>query len=679
MRCFGRTDQGLAYSNTALGTLRNRLLLDVLLELDPLHVQSHQRIILETASACPDAAWAFLGLGQTHGAERKLYLEPQTTVDFALSVNLAIKLIHLLPAPLSNDTLSPRSISRGSLTRGISHADSSVRLSSLMLLLALLQRFAHGLPPELLLAAREILPDYRTLYNGWRTNVLRDEESAFLEHCYLEITRHYTGTLRLGELMVMEMVKVGDIWKALTSEIDDEKPIRRYGEQLVPVAINLLTVLDPLVLLADQASLVTLSDLAKVGRDICPDELISWLEGWVLKVGFTRDKRYAHFVCTEIHLQDKILQALFDLIHVPLIFSQDTDPLLAYFNLVPSAVPDQPIAPESQSIPMTMEVEVAPLVPSVASDVRSSLEASSLFPHEGRLMASNAISLVNSACALVRRKTLFSSYASILPDAQSVAPASYEELIDLLLNHHDCPTWLSLLAKALVEEGEEEEKNEKRQNDGKREQRLDLRLLVESGILGLAIIGLSLEDLGLRRLSHLILTRYTDLLTKSRLRERQQLSLILTALSAHASPDNPLAPMARPAVYLHALALPVMLHPEHALYRPLNELFLSSPIVGAAEASRRFLFDANEGWQRIVQWTLLWLEAAIGREGRAVEACQMGALHVPENLFTLLLGTGLELATRELACRILTCLVEGKGAPAPAWISTTLDFIRRHP
>lgn len=678
IRCFGKTDQGLAYSNTALGILRNRLLLDVLLELDPLHVESHQRIIQETASACPDAAWAFLSLTQTHGAERKLCLEPQATVDFALSVNLTIKLIHLLPAPLSNDTLIPRSISRGLLTRGISHADSAVRLSSLMLLLALLQRFAHGLLPELLLAAREVLPDYRTLYNGWRANALRDEESAFVEHCYLEITRHYISTLQLGDLLVLEMVKTGDIWKALDPEAGDKQARRWYGEQLAPVAINLLKVLDPLLLLVDQSALATLTDLVRVGQKTCPDELSSWLEGWVLKVGFARERRYAHFVCEETSLQDKILPALSDLINTPLVFSQDTDPILVYFNLAPSAVPDQLMASESQAIPMIMELGVPSLsAPLILPGFQRSFEVASLL-HDDRFMASSAISLVNSACALVRRKALFSSYAAILPDIQWTAPNSYEELIDLLVNYHDCPTWLSLLAKALVEEEEEKEKEKK---DVTREQQLDLRLLVESGILGLAIIGLSLEDLLLRRLSHLILTRYTGLLGKSRIREHRQLSLILTALSIHISPDSPLAPMARPVAYFHAMALPVMLYPEHALYRPLNELFLSSPIVSAAEASRRLLFDANEGWQRMVHWALLWLEAAIGREGRAAGACQISALHIPENLFTLLLGTGLEPATRELARKLLVCLAEGKDAPvpAPAWISITLDFIRRHP
>ena len=635
IKCFPAPNTGLCYSTDDgdIRILRNKLLYDLIRDLNPVDNARHQTVVLETIKHCPDVAWLFLASG-------RLSLDPQPTLNFALSVNLAIKLLSFIPGGTVPETLLPKSISKNSLTKGLSHADISVRLATASLLLASLQRIATFSKTEFKGATCNFLPDFKTVYNCWRQNIVNDEETDLLELCFLGIVNLYIE-LEL-DTSGSDMIRTIDLCKNKLPSND-----------LVVAALKLCIALNPLRLLSNNDAVSDITALLKAGSQ---HDVVKVVSAWIDATGISNDPNLARFISQRPELYQLFVAGLYEIYSQPLIFDSPVDPLRHYLNrevgyLDYASAENLEREPVLCADPPTDEQHIIDAVVPNTQTLNSKDKESSV-------LASDAVIFLNWLCNQVSRNRIISSLSKLDPNTVPRQKVDeFSKLLQYLLDEFDCTIWLHVLAAALCHE---EAKN------------IDLRALVDSGVICYAIVSLSINDIGLRRMAHLILNRYCSLLAESRVKERQQLQMVLTALAVHLSPEAPLAPQSRLTVLFHALALFVMLRPDHALYRSLNELFLGSLQVTPGIVVTRLLFDTNDHWAQCIHWTLVWLDVTIGPDGRHAVLEEFEKLHLVDNLATLTLSRGIELNTRKLAIKILENLQRQKQRP---WLRTFIDLL----
>jgi len=311
IKCFPVPGAGLCYSTKGgdIKVLRNKLLYDLIGDLNPIDNARHQTVVFETTKHCPDVAWAFLASG-------RLSLDPQPTLDFALSVNLAIKLLSSMPGGASPEALMPKSVSKNSLTKGISHADTSVRLATASLLTVSLRRIATFSKTEPKGAACNSLPDFKTVYNCWRQNVANDEEAGLLELCFLGIVDFY---IELGlDAGGSDMIRVVDLCKNGAPSND-----------LAAAALKICIVLNPLRLLSSHDAVSDITTLLKAGSR---QEAMKVVTAWADATGITSDPNLARFIGQRPELYRPFVAGLYEIYSKPLIFNPSVDPLWSYLS-----------------------------------------------------------------------------------------------------------------------------------------------------------------------------------------------------------------------------------------------------------------------------------------------------------------------------------------------------------
>lgn len=629
-RCFGTANKGLCYPADPYTLLRNRLLADIVALLD-LSNDNVREFAVELMRSCPDVAWHVL-------TSNRFSLDLSNSTSFALGVSLAIKLLALCSAgpSIPADGLFPKTISRSTLTRAIGHEDPLIKFNALMLLVALLKRCPDppggpsGRNP-----VRTFVPDFRSVLQSWRQKGTQGEGDGqevgevteLIERCFLEIIYHYLR-LALSE-DAAAMLTAADIWKSGASA------------EVATAALQVCEYLNPVTLLNTRESVKILTDLCQQSPEMPRARTI---ERWIIDSGASEDLKVARHLSRRTDCIDAVLLAIHDIYQKPLMFPAGHDPLCSSMAIDPADL-EVPASSSSE------EEEEEELEQGKTADAKSLAEnpAKRRRVQEINLdtvlelpLGDGPISLIHGVLSKVRRVQILESLSDISPASvmHSRAPASNEDLIKALVWDLDFCTWLRLLASGLSEEDAS--------------QKIDLRLLADSGVMGFPIIGLSVADESLRRLSHLVLSRFTDMLQASRVKERRQLVMLLTALAAQQTTSAPFAPLARGLAYFYAEALPVMLRPDHPLYRPLLELHLAESILSLTTVFTRLFFDTNDEWCRQIGWLVGTLDRAAGRAGQFVGSCGFEALHVADNLAVLLQSTGVEYSVRKLAERLLT-------------------------
>lgn len=608
---FSTRNKGLCYPSEPVNVLRNKLLYDLIVDLDPLNTDQGN-FTIELVANCPDVAWAYLISG-------KMSFEPSPSIDFALTVALAIKMFNLLPitAQTPPDAIIPRTLHRGSLSKGLQHEDRMVRFNTLLLMLAILRRFNGNILEIHCPALNNGLPDFRTLYNSWRqhpTDISTDEEE-FLEQCYLEvITLYYTFDL-----------------------VDPDAPIIRMSDFCKNVdrpdvsnsIVELLKTQNPIMIISSISDVDMLMEvISTASKQLVPELLSFWL--------YTRElasMAIARCLCKDASLWRQLLMAIHDIYHMPLLFPPGQDPLLQYLRM------DAPLL-EVDTLPMEEIKEQHLTPPAYQVPTVIPTEEEYLSTVRSKISASSPVNFLNSLFAVAKRSRVMDSWSFISPSTPSNVhlPMDLEELLRSLLIKWDLSLWLRTMAAAF---------------DHPDSPQIDLRGAVESALLGYALIGMSLMDIELRKLSHLILHHYAILLSSSRLRERRQIALLLESVANLSIPEAPLEAIPRLDAYFYAEALSILLRPEHPLYRPINELLLQSQCVPAPMAFNSLFLDSNDDWNRELQWALGWIDRAVGRDGQFKDQCNLLPLHVEDNCATLLLTPMLDTNLAKIATRIL--------------------------
>lgn len=586
-------------------TLKNKLLLDLANLLDPLDDEFQQSLLLKCLENGPDAAWAYLGAGN------KIKLDPNPSLEFVKSVNLAILIIGQLSMAKDLSQILPSRLSRSNLVRGVTSQNVIIRLNSLLLLLALVRRI-----DPVVKNASTLLPDFKTIYDAWKANpidtVEDNEEELYCMICFLQLMAQYLQSDLTNQYIAIEMFSSLDFAGYHVSE------------ELAQAACVLLNQISPLVL-GRNGGLKNLEELViKAGS-----AGLQLLTTWFRQLQFFDEQTKVKSDLDKDELGELliILNGLVtgeQVTSLPIIatkFSQktcimDVSPESTIPSLLPMPECDEAIVPQSTTLQLNLnEIEY-----------------------------DDVVDLLTELLPRLRRSIMLQSYSSF--------------------SHYgfDFITWLRLLAAAFTNPKSTE---------------LDLRRVIDVGLLGFPIVALSSNQLDQRKLAHLILNRAMSCLENSLMKERRQIILVLQALSNLISPERPLAKISRLIAVFHALAILVMLRPENPMYRPLNELFLTSPIISPIDAYNKLMNDTNEEWARYLYWCLTWIDITLGKEGEFVTELneELRHLHVAENSAILLQSNGLDGGCKNLLSSILVKLARIDSEPH--WISNFLEFIEQ--
>lgn len=619
-RCFEIPNEGLCYPSEPYTVLRNRLLSDIIGSFD-LRDDGALNFALELMKSCPDVAWGIINSG-------RVSFDLNNSSAFATSVALAIKLLSICATQATpSDGFFPKSISRNTLTRAVGHEDLMTRFNALILLVAILKRCpepSDGAP--LLSRIKAAVPDFRTIFNSWRQSKGGEddsEESNLVKQCFLEVIYHYLR-LSLSE-DATSMIKASDIWQCGASSEVAKAALQVCGQ------LNPIRLLDTL-------------DNVKIIEDLCqhvPERLGGQLiEKWILDSRASGDKMVAKMVSRQPESIGKVLTAIHTIHQKPLIFVAESDPIRVLLSMGPVDLTQSTLGDEELSLESETIMSSNAAVPETAPKRRRVQEKVCIEDVLDLPLGDMPITFLQVILSTVKRFQILDSLSDIGPSVSEFStPDGNAELVRNLVHTYDLGTWLRLLAACM--------------DYPDAAYLVDLRLLVDSGVLGYPIIGLSVDDESLRRLSQFILTRFTHMLQTSRVRESRQLLMLLEALAAHQTASDPFAPLDRLVAYFYAEALPVMLRPDNPLYRPILELHMAEPIVSPMDVFMRFFFDTNDEWSRQLGWLLNCLDRAAGRKGQFVKGCNFEVFHLADNVAGLLMSTGVEFSVRRVAERLL--------------------------
>ncbi|KAJ3260420.1 hypothetical protein HK103_000562 [Boothiomyces macroporosus] len=109
----------------------------------------------------------------------------------------------------------------------------------------------------------------------------------------------------------------------------------------------------------------------------------------------------------------------------------------------------------------------------------------------------------------------------------------------------------------------------------------DLHLLLETNVVGMAVMGLSSTSLNTRKLCHHLTFTFYDLLLKSEIKERNQTLLVLSTFRNAVNPtaEDPYPRVPQMIASFVAQSLAIMLKPESELYPQINRFCLQRPII----------------------------------------------------------------------------------------------------
>jgi hypothetical protein len=139
---------------------------------------------------------------------------------------------------------------------------------------------------------------------------------------------------------------------------------------------------------------------------------------------------------------------------------------------------------------------------------------------------------------------------------------------------------------------------------------LDAHRMIESNIIGLAMVSLSHESLKVRKTAHFVLAEFFTLLLESDIKERNQTLLLLEMLRNAIVPtdqdSHPIIPSLITMFFAHAIS--ILIKPESFLYPLVNKFTLQRPIIDLEDVPMFYeLFYSSHEQNRMERMWILKL------------------------------------------------------------------------
>lgn len=732
IHCCANPESTLVYKTNSLNySLCNRIIYELIRDVDLVGVWMRRPILLDTCfipilETCPDVAFEIISNQivkyvdfsvcekSTHkGTASGLIINykadddqksvgcPQNSL-FSSFVSLSLIIKILKNINLANIIINSKVtiFNKSLLTRGVLCENRLLRHHTLFLIAEILDQFSNSsvgdtFSEETISILQSILPDAQTLYNSWRNTLISsDSIDGAMHSVYIRAMYLYLKHLPRLSSTIAESIKISDIWSF--------EKLKFCSEKIVSNGLQLLGELDPIRLLVINSFDNDLKVLEDIFQKCKNDQLAQKVVArWMFETGLVVSSFENSLQFAQMYPCFELVKVIVSAYKEPLVLGagkQHRDPI-ALIMCKPSIITN--ISAQFDKAPSN-EIENTFCSTDSKPDILCSPELIvSNFAHEPvfnpkrssdkdtYLLLSTIITdgsvedFVTSTIALLQRHQVYSAYRRIDPlvkfDTQEKTEMT--EILDLLVNKIDFLTWIRLLGQLFHE------------NSGDLSANLVYQI-IDCGLVGLVVIGLSVEDMNVCRLSHLILNRLVKFLEMLSLNFKSDdlrnmrntlapkcptlLHLLkFTIGHQHYFDEQPFQlRLPRVVSFFYAESFAFLLRPEHEMHRTVVELLLDSrkATVNLAELSRRLLLRSaqSEGdfWAREGSWLVHLVDAATGDQ--YMDACEgeIKDAHLTENLATLILsidpsymvGRAAPVYLRKMAAKLLQKL-------SPPWIN----------
>lgn len=561
-------------------SVKNKILLDFLLSLNPLEGLKKQQLCLDILQACPDVFGAYW-------SRSSFSFEPEASARFINLAAFAVKAMASVPVSLAGDldasSVLPKGANAAGLLRGVSHANALVAFSASLLLRALVGR-AEVLVQELewhlvrldspsavLFAKRNELleqlnariPSAKALQQVFSQMLQKSagDKTVLVASNILATLESYSRLFALLPEYVPATIKVAPSnIPAFWSYIVETLPFA-YSEA-APV-IQALSSVDLVWQLTRNAALrsgfVAPSDLGLIQRQFFsleasqpvsptfPPEVLQRVSPTFppevlqqVSPTFPPEATLTPSLEASKQMARTVFAALARLQKGR--FSTSMAPLLADLGITRHASPPW--------IPLDLG-HLQRSAFSAKDEV--DLEQVTVPDLTGTAMSG----LVDEILGLVKRDLVSRAVVSSTFDTTKALAESNTEITRQLLGGYEYFSWLQFLAKIFTES----------------DIKLDLRLVLETGVLAFAIHSLASPNEHVWRAGHFVLNAFYRLLEDAKFRERREIFLAFDCLRNSLQEDTRISAVLAAFV---CESIQVLLRPGHWMYARVMEFLLGN-------------------------------------------------------------------------------------------------------
>lgn len=544
-------------------SVKNKILLDFLLSLNPLESLMKQSLCIDILKTCPD-------LLSSYWSKSSFSFEPEASARFINLTSFVCKVLQTVPTPLSRSSecsLLPKGISAAALQRGLNHQNALVVYFTTMLIstcLAKVEQYLRDLEWHISVSADNSLVKVR---NEFVENVLsRVPTGKIIYAAYAQLIKKpdTSATSQIAEHLLIAM--------RIHSRLSVNRP--SLGRCLLKIHPDT----SPVPVLSESA----LSAYWAYIADTCPfnlgqpeiDYLVAKIDTQhiqpLILTCLAQSGFVGHIELEFIHHQlektrhdlqlvlKKVLSTLAQLNEQRFITTENS-PIISALELSKEFT-DFLKARTSLNASIDSSL-VQRTVMKLSKDEEAAIneddEKDADIPE---FVGSSLPVVVEEILALVRNDMVTRAIAKCSFDQFTPLSAdSTNELVSKkLLVQFDPSSWLQLMAQILTTSDL---------------MRIDLRLLVETGVLAFAIHGLSSQCQEMFQASHFVLAKFYVHLLQARFRERREILLAVECLRNSIQPEKRLDPV---ICAFFCETLQVLLRPAHFMYASLMELVLGN-------------------------------------------------------------------------------------------------------
>lgn len=535
------TDTGLCFRSSEADVtlskpsgLRNKILLDVLLAMNPLESLRKQQLFIEIFTACPDIIGPYW-------IKSNFSFEPEPTARFFNLVSFAIKLLQVPVTPALYEDINeivPKGLNASNIQRGLLHSNRMVAFFMAVLLKTVLMRmesfvkdFEWRCSPQcsnlvirnqLIQQLSSKIPSGKETFQVYSQNLKLDASSRLLgellaimeasSRLFASYPEHGIGMVKFD---TTKMIDIPQYWSYLA-----------------------------------ESCAFDIADMPFIAGKLSSFQRNKLIGNYLLKHGLASSAEQIQFICqsdnqTMIPAIQQLKQKRF--------FSAQSNPLIDLLGqqesfetftkksrvaTVPLDVAQYSLDKQTEEANDDSTLALAPLI--TGSSMSSVFE---------EIMSSVKLDVVAKAIS----RSSFDKFTQIQ------FTMSNEQLTDLLLSTYDYSAWIQFLAQMMT--------------NSEMVKSIDIRIYIESGVLAFPLHGLSSSDENLWRASHFVLHSFYELLQSARFRERKEIMLVMDCLrnSLHESVRLPTVH----AVFLSEM-MQVLLRPAHFMYPVIMEFLLAN-------------------------------------------------------------------------------------------------------
>lgn len=557
------SDLGLAFKISAdslmdQSIVKNKIILDFLLTLNPLESLRKQNLCLAILSACPDTLAAFW-------SRSSFSFEAESSARFINLCSFAVKVLRTVPVLVSTASdvhfLIPKGLTSASSSRGLSHSNKLAVYFSALLLAACFERANNYVRELEWHTSCESDKDRRIRLLMARNSLINElisrvPSGKIIYQAYNQLLKQNTTSatsLIAGQLLIS---------LRLSSQLFQAFP--DYGLNLVTIGPNA-----PVPQMAQSAFW---DCIASSGTFSLTPETISFVLnqaelmrdpllffrlalGVVKSSGFVSSTEMAFLGTLSIdrNLCEQTLSIISQLKEDHFMdISSDPVPFIRALGLVDAFYRQNSrfFVPITAGMAQRVTAETSRIQQEEREQAK---EIPEIFGHTVTAVFDEIMAKIRPD--MVTRAMSKATLNQFRPVPESITPP---EVSRLLLVEADASAWLQILAQSFSNE---------------RAKPKDLRLFLETGVMAIPIFALSSSDATLANAGLYVLQKWAGLLESATFRERRQIKLIFDCFLRSFEPGTRL-PSATAAFMSEVIQ--VLLRPAHFMYPGIMEFFLAN-------------------------------------------------------------------------------------------------------